>query len=177
VTCVSFVEVAGDAPAPSLWIDAVEPEYCYTSNIGYPGDDRWTALNLGWCNSDRYVGNIVHELGHVLGMNHEQKRPDAVEEYNGHGPYLNMHWDKVEDEWVDQYHADMDSYVGSANDGTGDPFSGWAEYDFSSIMHYPVSDHFDTIPASSSSLTGNRQTLSSGDILQVLDQYQCKLRA
>lgn len=174
VTCIHFVEAASEPPAPSVLVDALEPEACYVTHIGYPGDHTYAVVNLGWCDSDRYVGNIIHELGHVLGMNHEQKRPDAIHKYHGHGPHLVVHWEKVDAKWLDQYRPDPDSYMGSIHDGEGDPHSGYAPYDFGSIMHYPTGNHFDTIPHEKASLTGNRQSLSDGDILQILDQYQCK---
>eukprot|EP00932_Pfiesteria_piscicida_P017992 SRR837773.4863.p1 GENE.SRR837773.4863~~SRR837773.4863.p1 ORF type:complete len:296 (-),score=16.29 SRR837773.4863:129-1016(-) len=175
-TCIHFAETALPPEPPSLWVDMHDAAYCYVSHIGYPGDGTWATMNMGWCDSDRYVGNIIHELGHVLGMNHEQKRPDALHEFHGHGPFLRMHWNNVQDQWLDQYEPDPKSYVGSANDGMGDPFSGYAEYDFGSIMHYPAGNHFDTIPTDKAAITGNRRALSHGDILQILDQYQCKLR-
>lgn len=174
MTCIHFVEAAVEPPAPAVLVDALEPEYCYATHIGYPGDNDYAVVNMGWCNSDRYLGNIIHELGHILGMNHEQKRPDAIHNYHGHGPHLVVHWDNVDDAWLAQYEQDAASYMGSVQDGQGDPHSGYAPYDFGSIMHYPMGNHFHTIPYEKGSLTGNRQALSDGDILQILDQYQCK---
>lgn len=175
-TCIRFVEAAVEPPPPSLLVDALDPDACYATHIGFPGDDAQAAINLGWCDSSRFVGNIIHELGHVLGMNHEQKRPDAVHAYHGHGPHLKVHWENVEDVWIDQYTQDTSSYIGSTHDGHDDPHVGYAEYDFGSIMHYPVSDHFETLPKDKGSLTGNRKTLTPMDIKQILDIYQCKKR-
>merc|ERR1719277_2288457 len=107
-------------------------------------------------------------------MNHEQKRPDATKEYHEHGPHLIIHWKNVPKSWKDQYTEDRRSYTGSAFDGPGDPFSGYAAYDFESIMHYPSGGRFETVPTGAKSLTGQRHRLSQGDIIQILDQYQCR---
>mmetsp|Transcript_91094 Transcript_91094/g.262655 ORF Transcript_91094/g.262655 Transcript_91094/m.262655 type:complete len:608 (-) Transcript_91094:172-1995(-) len=175
VTCIHFVEAAAQPLPPALLVanSAAEREHCYATHIGYPGNNDYATINLGWCNDERYVGNIIHELGHVLGMNHEQKRPDAVQKYHGKGPHLVVHWENV-GKWADQYEADPDSYTGSDNDGAGDAQIGYADYDFGSIMHYPTGDHFETIPSDKGVLTGNRHSLTEGDIVQVLDMYQCK---
>mmetsp|Transcript_12815 Transcript_12815/g.25142 ORF Transcript_12815/g.25142 Transcript_12815/m.25142 type:complete len:631 (+) Transcript_12815:545-2437(+) len=138
------------------------------------GEGGKVEINLGWCNSMRSKGNMAHEIGHALGMQHTQKRPDATETVEGHGPYLQMHWENIEKDWVPQYKPEKDSYTGSAHDGPGDPYSGYAPYDFGSIMHYPAGSKFSTIPASKNLETGNRQELSPWDIKQVLDMYHCK---
>lgn len=119
---------------------------------------------------------MVHEIGHNLGMNHEQKRPDAQATYMGQGPYLRMFWQNVPAQWVPQYTPDDQSYIGSANDGTGDVHSGYAQYDYGSIMHYPPGNRFETIDPTGMNLVGNRQKLSAGDIEQVMDMYNCRTK-
>lgn len=71
---------------------------------------------------------------------------------------------------------DHSSYTGSADDGIGDPHVGYAPYDFASIMHYGGGSEYDTNPPEGEHSTGNRRHLVQGDIDQLNDMYQCKLR-
>jgi len=174
-TCIVLKEVKSTA-RPNSEVGLFASDSCYVTGLGYPGKNGLRRVNLGWCNSMRYVGSMVHEIGHLVGMNHEQKRPDAGKAYHGQGPYLKLFWNNIPSKWVYQYVPDAKSYVGSANDGPGDPHVGYADYDFGSIMHYPGGKEFDTIPANKESLIGNRKELSAGDVEQILDMYQCKQR-
>jgi cell division septation protein DedD len=190
VTCVNLVEQSSvNLSIPELSTDAfqqavnsIDPsttnivvghfsQGCWATNVG-PSENMAALINLGSCFTDRHIGNMVHEVGHVLGMNHKQQRPDAQAEYFGHGPYLQMHWDNVQA--TSQWLPDLSSYTGSGNDGLGDPHSGYAPYDFGSIMHYGVDSEATTIPPGQ--LTGQRKALSQSDINQMNDQYQCRRR-
>jgi len=142
----------------------------------YPGygGDRPYPLSLGWCNSAASMGSMIHENLHSLGVAHMQKRPDATQSVEGHGPYLQMHWDQIPDSWKSQYTPQQNMYMGSGYDGAGDPFQGWAPYDYGSIMHYGPNypQRFDTIP--SGHATGQRSAMSPGDISMINDLYQCR---
>lgn len=127
------------------------------------------------------------------GMYHKQMRPDGANEYDGHGPHLQVFWENVDSSWKSQYEPREAVYTGSQDDtlahlavGT-DPQVGYAPYDFDSVMHYSRwalrnSDHtindgyyFNTIPSEYNSLTGQRKGLSEGDIRQANDAYRCRL--
>eukprot|EP00927_Polykrikos_kofoidii_P027960 TRINITY_DN2448_c0_g2_i1.p1 TRINITY_DN2448_c0_g2~~TRINITY_DN2448_c0_g2_i1.p1 ORF type:complete len:621 (-),score=86.47 TRINITY_DN2448_c0_g2_i1:34-1707(-) len=177
-TCVSFNEITEPPPPPNenSYIEVgVYSSGCW-SHMGYIGPTWVNKLNLGWCNSLRYKGNMVHELGHSLGMAHTHMRRDATQTVSNHGPYLTMHWESITDDWIRNYLPNDHAYMGSADDGPGDPHTGYAPYDFSSIMHYPASSAFDTIPTSEASKTGNRQHLRQSDISQINDMYQCRTK-
>eukprot|EP00408_Alexandrium_pacificum_P057330 CAMPEP_0171171402 /NCGR_PEP_ID=MMETSP0790-20130122/9199_1 /TAXON_ID=2925 /ORGANISM="Alexandrium catenella, Strain OF101" /LENGTH=713 /DNA_ID=CAMNT_0011636255 /DNA_START=45 /DNA_END=2183 /DNA_ORIENTATION=+ len=163
------------APDPShhITVGIYDTGSCYLSGMGW----GTSSINLGWCNDLQHTGNMIHEIGHALGMNHEQKRSDAQAVYHGEGPHLTMFWANVPASWVPQYLPDDSTYIGSADDGPNDPHTGYADYDFGSIMHYGASNRFDTIPSSSKSLVGQRLSLATGDINQMLDMYQCKLKS
>eukprot|EP00413_Alexandrium_margalefii_P047934 CAMPEP_0204586642 /NCGR_PEP_ID=MMETSP0661-20131031/47609_1 /ASSEMBLY_ACC=CAM_ASM_000606 /TAXON_ID=109239 /ORGANISM="Alexandrium margalefi, Strain AMGDE01CS-322" /LENGTH=788 /DNA_ID=CAMNT_0051596297 /DNA_START=52 /DNA_END=2419 /DNA_ORIENTATION=- len=171
-TCINLIEQSTMPTGAHIKVGIYDTGSCYLSGMGY-GTSR---INLGWCNSMRYLGSMIHEIGHAIGMNHEQKRPDATTNYHGHGPFLTMYWDQIPSRWRPQYLKADSSYTGSANDGPEDPHSGWAPYDFGSIMHYPGGNRYDTVPTDKERLVGNRMTLTIGDIDQINDMYQCHQR-
>jgi len=163
---------------------------CYVQGLGQPrrrgsimNGGTWTSeditnVNLGFCNHMNYLGSVMHEIGHILGMNHEHKRPDSSSSYHGHGPHLQVYWQNVPADWTAQMTTEESSYTGSAEDGAGDPWTGFAPYDFESIMHYSTGDNwYATIPASSISLVGQRTHITEGDSWQINDMYQCKIQA
>jgi Astacin (Peptidase family M12A) len=61
---------------------------------------------------------VIHEMGHALGFQHEQTRPDRDE-------VVIIHWDKIPTLWQSQYQIIEDS-------------STYRRYDHYSIMHYPA---------------------------------------
>lgn len=172
-TCIVLEEKAAK-PDDNIFIDVdvIDRNSCYVAGLGV----GHTTLNLGWCKDNAHLGNMIHEIGHALGMRHEQQRPDATQEYHGKGPHLTIYWDTIASSWTSQYKPKAKDYVGSGFDGEGDPEVGYAEYDFGSIMHYAGGTHFDTIPSVYHSATGQRSKLSALDIQQANDMYQCIIR-
>jgi len=142
-----------------------------------------TILNYGWCR----LGNVIHELGHVLGMMHTQKRRDAARIWNdpwGHhsrGPHLSINWDNIIDKRKSQYTPDYYSYTGSGKGfapfpegGTKDPHTGYSDYDYKSVMHYPSRNAFTTGKGSNfDKEVGQRKGLSLGDMDELADMYSC----
>eukprot|EP00913_Durusdinium_trenchii_P007353 g6912.t1 len=159
-TCINFIEESSPA-RPYVTVGNFDSGSCYAT-LGYYGTNTNYRVNLGWCNGERHIGSMVHELGHILGMSHEQQRPDGPETFYGKGPHLTVFWDNIDQSWWSQYEPNDRVYTGSKNDGTGDPHVGYADYDFESIMHYGGGSAFDTIPTSKESLVGNRNQLSTG---------------
>lgn len=175
-TCINLMEVDHDRipyGEPYIYVDVQDYDYCWADGIGRPRSNGRLTINLGWCQSMNEVGNIVHEIGHAVGLNHEQKRPDGQGNYYGHGPFLNVHWDRIGSDWAFQYEGDPDSYTGSTMQDPRDPVGGYERYDYGSIMHYPQNDAFDLVHAPPGTYVGQRSELSEGDIRQVLDTHQC----
>lgn len=187
-TCVALIE---DPNAGYPYISVQKKSSCCCATLGRPSHSSY--VNLGWCDTLNHKGNIIHEIGHSLGMYHKQMRPDGANEYDGHGPHLQVFWENVDSSWKSQYEPREAVYTGSQDDtlahlavGT-DPQVGYAPYDFDSVMHYSRwalrnSDHtindgyyFNTIPSEYNSLTGQRKGLSEGDIRQANDAYRCRL--
>jgi len=175
-TCINLVEKPDNSDPPTALVGIFSTGSCYVQGMGWPGTgSTWQPkVNLGWCNNMLHLGSVIHEIGHLIGMNHEQKRADAGFDYEGKPKNLVLHWENIDSRWRPQYLPDTSSYLGSKNDGLGDPVSGFVPYDFGSIMHYPGGSEFDTIPPEKAQLLGNRNALAPGDIEQMLDVYQCK---
>lgn len=181
-SCVRFLEQAADSPLPRLKVCIRSLDSC-DATVGYPGDRGEGLLNPGWCDSARHVGSMMHELGHVIGMNHEQNRPDATSSFvvpEGHkGPFIRVYWQNIDPKWISEYTPDGTSYVGSNDQGGHDPFSGYAGYDFESIMHYSrwspgrSTFAFEALNPLFNDIVGQRGDISEGDMRQVADMYQC----
>lgn len=116
-----------------------------SSNVGRQGNQQFVNLEAG-CG----LGAAIHEIGHVVGLWHEQSREDR-------DTFVIIHWDKIQpgqEHNFNQHIADGDD-IGA--------------YDYASIMHYPRAgfsiDGSDTItPVDATATIGQRNTLSAGDI-------------
>jgi len=167
VSCVRFNEVSVYYNTTYKILVKGNEKMCGSSDIGYPaGNSRKDLeINLGWCRTQREMGSMVHEVLHALGMGHEQTRSDR-------GKYVQVHWENIPTKAMRfQYQANPDSYVGSEGGGN-------LAYDYDSIMHYPATSAMNTLPLVGSkgahdSQIGQRQHLSSGDVLQLRNMYAC----
>jgi len=105
-----------------------------------------------------FIGSVIHEIGHALGMAHEQSRPDRDE-------HVHILWDNIQ---RDQWHN----------------FKIWPQaytdipYDYLSVMHYDeyafgVVRGMPTIEAARSGhpKIGQRVGLAASDVQQVSAMY------
>jgi len=127
VPCISFREVGNSGgwdsasaesraacdSSPAIFVRSRPGDGCF-SYVGQTGLTS-QALQLAepGCAS---LGTVLHELGHALGMAHEQERPDR-------NRYVTIRWQNIQRGRESNFDLERNAY-------TGQP------YDYYSVMHY-----------------------------------------
>ncbi len=132
------------------YISFEDDQFCYSS-VGRQRGKQVISLGTG-CG----VGPAIHEIGHALGLWHEQGRSDR-------DSFIRINWEKVRKNAIRNFdlHADDGHDIGA--------------YDFGSIMHYAQNafsvDGSATIVTVNGESIGQRNGLSRGDIETVKAIY------
>jgi astacin len=135
----------------TVWVNFIRSNAC-SSSVG-----MYRSGNYVYVGDSCSVGSVVHEIGHIVGLWHEQSREDR----NSHVRIL------------------YENIIASAlsNFGIQTTYgTDIGEYDFNSIMHYPAyafssngQNTIETIPPGIP--IGQRTALSTGDIAGVRSMY------
>lgn len=135
-------------------INSSVPRLCW-SRQGYHGGKQEIGMDDA-CTT----GFVIHELGHAVGLGHEQNRYDRDD-------YVRIHYENI----IEKYKHNFNKSDNPKNDIGG--------YDFASIMHYSLygmsKNGRKTITAynpPSGVTIGQTNDLSDGDIAAVKSMYQ-----
>ncbi|EJW72634.1 hypothetical protein WUBG_16456 [Wuchereria bancrofti] len=155
-TCIKF---ENDQEASGDYIEFFEGDGCY-SMVGRFGGRQGISIGKG-CER---IGTIIHEVGHTLGLWHEQSRPDAEE-------YITVVKEYIIPSYISEFLKRSEHEIATFN----------VPYDLGSIMHYG-STAFSVDQKSKTLLTkdpfyqmtiGQRDSLSFYNIKLINEAY-CK---
>jgi len=150
-TSIRFVErTPSNAASYPNYVSFEARDGCW-SPVGMQGGEQVISIGLG-CG----VGQCIHEIGHAVGLWHEQSREDRDQ-------YVHIAWQNI---IADMQH-NFDQHITDGDD--------IGAYDFDSIMHYPPkafsSNGEDTIVPVNGAPIGQRAGLSDGDVAAVAELY------
>ncbi|MDQ0850539.1 hypothetical protein QFZ65_002477 [Arthrobacter sp. B3I9] len=129
------------------YVEFFEGDGCW-SQVGHQGGKQQISLGSG-CGT----GNAIHEMGHTVGLWHEQSREDRDN-------FVTIQWANIQsgmEHNFNQHIADGDD-IGA--------------YDYGSVMHYPANAFSKNgmptiVPVQAGAVIGQRNGLSAGDIAAI----------
>lgn len=148
-------------------VDYIHFRYMANMCAATLGRSSPSIIYIGWCNTQAYTGEIIHEILHTLGFWHEQSRPDR-------DLYIIYNKQNV----ISGMELNFEKQININSLGS--------MYDYYSIMHYPANafsiypgnDMYDTlVPINQDESLGGRMgqslRMSPTDVQQLRLLYQC----
>lgn len=132
------------------YVEFVPSSGCW-SYVGRRGGKQQLGLASG-CTT----GNTIHEIGHAVGLWHEQSREDRNQ-------HVTVNYENI----IDGREHNFDQHITDGDDV--------GNYDYGSLMHYPrtafTKNGLDTITPPAGVTIGQRTNLSDGDVAAVNEMY------
>lgn len=115
----------------------------------------WASCRIS---SNALYGTYLHELGHVLGLEHEQTRPDR-------DCYIDIHWENIQSGYKSNFHKYLCTSVKM-----------YGDFDFESIMMYSstafaIGESYSMTKKDGSKIIANRAHLSENDVKYIQYLY------
>lgn len=99
--CVKFNEVSEDSAADcEVFVGMSSGWSNYSKGPGKPGTGKTGKLDL---RESAVISDALHEIGHLLGLGHEQDHPHAREEYYKKKPGFGLETAKMNSEHIKSY--------------------------------------------------------------------------
>ncbi|XP_047127982.1 low choriolytic enzyme [Hydra vulgaris] len=154
-TCLKFVKRTNEDAYLSFF-----PGGGCSSLVGYMRGRVNEVSLAGGC---LQLGTVLHEIGHSIGLYHEQSRPDRDE-------HVNILWNNI----ASNMRYNFDKFDRNTINSLGFP------YDYHSMMHYDETAFgngrvtITTKDPSKQKIIGRAQGFSTMDIQQINAMYNCK---
>ncbi|WP_083488607.1 M12 family metallopeptidase [Pedobacter borealis] len=152
-TNVRFYDATGEPTVDPVYgfdypyVEFINGDGDYSTSVGLSGGKQQISLTL----TENRLGAALHEIGHALGLNHEQNRPDRED-------YLNINFNNIINGKQYNFEKVTQNYttIGGFDFGSVMMYS---SYDFAANPFVPVMTKKD-----GSTFTGQRTDLSASDI-------------